>query len=134
LPIDTLGRLTTPEQFGEIIVKVGASGMTGPAGGVVRLKDVARLELGAQQYNQFCTFDGMPSVALGVHQLPGTNALEVAERIRKKMEELKANFPDGLDYEIAYDTTPFIRESIQDVVKTLLEAVALVALVVLAFL
>src|SRR5207237_2056468 len=74
------------------------------------------------------------SVGLGIFQLPGTNALDIANRIRAKMEELKANFPEGVDYQIAYDTTPFIRESVADVVRTLLEAVALVAVVVLVFL
>jgi multidrug efflux pump len=116
LPVDALGRLSEPEQFSEIIVKVGPAGVSGPGPGVVRLRDVARLELGAQQYNQYCTFDGKPSVALGVHQLPGTNALDVANRVRAKMEEPKALFPNGLDYAIGYDTTPFISESVQDVV------------------
>jgi multidrug efflux pump len=105
-----------------------------PSVGIVRLKDVARVEMGAQNYNQACTFDGRPSVGLGVHQLPGTNALDVAEVIRAKMEELKARFPDGVAYDIAYDITPFIRESVADVVRTLLEAVVLVGLVVLVFL
>ena len=70
---------------------------------------------GRQNYNQSCTFDGQPSVGLGVYQLPGTNALDVADRVREKMEELKTRFPDGVDYEIGYDTTPFIRESVDDV-------------------
>ena len=105
-----------------------------PSTAVVRLRDVARVELGAQNYNQACTFDGRPSVGLGVRQLPGTNALDVAERVRAKMEELRARFPDGVDYQIAYDITPFIRESVADVVQTLLEAVVLVGIVVLAFL
>jgi multidrug efflux pump len=101
---------------------------------VVRLRDVARVELGAQNYNMGCTFDGRPSVGLAIHQLPGTNALAVAERVRQKLEELKGRFPDGVDYGIAYDTTPFIRESVMDVVQTLLEAVVIVAIVVLVFL
>src|SRR5262249_24481974 len=101
---------------------------------IVRLRDVARLELGAQSYNQACTLDGRPSVALAVYQLPGTNALDVASRVRQKMAELKQRFPDALDYEIAYDTTPFVRESVNDVFRTLLIAVVLVAVVVLAFL
>src|SRR5262249_59158623 len=85
-------------------------------------------------YSLACTFDGRPSVGLGIFQLPGTNALEIANKVRAKMEELKANFPEGVEYEIAYDTTPFIRESVADVVRTLLEAVGLVAIVVLVFL
>src|SRR5207253_4246555 len=101
---------------------------------IVRLKDVARLELGAQNYNQACRFDGKPSVGLTVYQLPGTNALEVADAVREKMEELKDRFPDGVDYAIGYDTTPYIRESVNDVVMTMFEAVALVGAVVLIFL
>jgi len=116
------------------------SGMSGsprpapPAVGIVRLRDVARIELGAQNYNQFCTFDGRPSTGLAIFQLPGTNALDVAERAKQKMAELKSRFPEGIEYTIAYDTTPFIRESVADVVQTLLEAVVLVGLVVLVFL
>ncbi len=134
LPLDTLGRLAVPRQFGDIVVKVDPGGSNAPATQVVHLRDVARIELGAQNYNQACTLDGRPSVALAVYQLPGTNALDVAERIRKKMKELKSRFPEGLDYEIAYDTTPFIQESVSDVFRTLLEAIALVAIVVLVFL
>ncbi len=105
-----------------------------PSAAVVRLRDVARIELGATNYNQSCTFDGKPSVGLTVYQLPTANALDVADGVRKKMEELKARFPDGVDYDIGYDITPFIRESVQDVVYTLLEAVLLVGAVVLVFL
>jgi multidrug efflux pump len=101
---------------------------------VVRLRDVAELELGAQNYNTACTFDGQPSVGLQVYQMPGSNALDVADRVRAKMRELKTRFPDGVDYIIAYDTTPFIRESVNDVTRTLLEAVVLVGLVVMVFL
>ena len=100
----------------------------------MRLRDVGRVELGAQNYSLGGTFDGHPAVGLAIFQLPGTNALDVAGRIRAKMEELKADFPEGVDYAIAYDTTPFIRESVADVVQTLLEAVMLVAVVVLVFL
>jgi multidrug efflux pump len=107
---------------------------TFPSSPLVRLRDVARIELGAQNYNSVCRFDGLPSVGLGIYQLPGTNALEVGDRIRAKMQELKASFPDGIEYQIAYDTTPYVRESVNDVVRTLLEAVGLVALVVLVFL
>ena len=134
LPIDTLGRLTDPEQFGSIVVKAGPSGRAEPATGIVRLRDVARIELGAQNYNQSCTFDGHPSVGLSIYQLPGTNALDVADRVRAKMEELKTRFPDGVDYDIAYDTTPYIRESVYEVFKTLRDAVILVGIVVLVFL
>jgi multidrug efflux pump len=105
-----------------------------PAAGIVRLRDVGRVELGAQNYSLGGTFDGHPAVGLAIFQLPDTNALDVAGRIRAKMEELNADFPEGVDYAIAYDTTPFIRESVADVVRTLLEAVMLVAMVVLVFL
>ncbi len=111
-----------------------AAGGPIPSTGLVRLRDVAGLELGAQNYNTICSFDGRPSVGLGLYQLPGTNALEVADRVREKMEELKAGFPEGIDYTIAYDTTPYIRDSVADVIRTLLEAVGLVAVVVLVFL
>ena len=90
--------------------------------------------MGAQNYIQSCTFDGKPSVGLAVRQLPETNALQVAGDVRSKMEDLKKRFPDGIDYLISYDTTPFIRQSVEEVVRTLLEAVVLVALVVMAFL
>jgi len=102
--------------------------------GIVRLRDVARVEMGALNYNQAQTFDGHQSVGIAVFQLPGTNALDVAQRVQSKLKELKARFPEGLEYQIAYDTTPFVRESVADVVKTLFEAVFLVGLVVLAFL
>jgi multidrug efflux pump len=105
-----------------------------PSDAVVRLRDVARVEMGAQNYNQSCTFDGHPSVGLSIYQLPGTNALDVAERVQARMKELKSRFPDGVEYSTAYDTTPFIRESVADVFKTLLEAVVLVGIVVLVFL
>ena len=133
-PIDTLGRLTTPEQFGEIIIKEidGTQNVATPQ--IVRLRDVARVELGAANYNLSNTFDGQPSVGLAIYQLPGTNALDVADRVRAKMELLKKRFPDGLDYQIGHDTTPYVRESVNDVIKTLFEAVILVAIVVLVFL
>jgi multidrug efflux pump len=134
LPVETVGRLTDPEQFGQIIVKASPDGTDEQAIGIVRLRDVARVELGAQNYNQSCTFDGHQSVGLSIYQLPGTNALDVGDRVRAKMEELKTRFPDGVDYQIAYDTTPFIRESIGEVFKTLRDAVILVGIVVLVFL
>ncbi len=105
-----------------------------PSSSVVRLRDVARVELGAQNYNTICTFNGTPSVGLGLYQLPGTNALEVAERVYAKMEQLKAGWPEGIDYRIAYDTSLFVRDSVNDVVRTLFDAVILVAIVVLVFL
>jgi multidrug efflux pump len=124
----TLGRLADPEQFADMILKTDAGGR------VVRMRDVTRTELGAQDYDQSCTLDRHPSVALSIYQLPGSNALKVAERVKAKMRELKQSFQDDMDYSIVYDTTPFITESIQEVRKTLLDAVLLVALVVLLFL
>ncbi len=133
-PLSALDRLNKPEQFGEIILKSSLGGPKHDIPQFVRLRDVARVELGAQNYNLSCRLDGKPSAGLAVFQLPGTNALDVADRVRAKMNELERRFPEGIDYEVAYDTTPFVRESVHDVVKTLLEAVVLVALVVLAFL
>jgi len=136
LPMSTLGRLEDEEQFKNIILKTGegAEGESHSSNAIVRLRDVARVELGAQQYDQICHLDGQPSVGLAVFQLPGSNALDVAKKIKKKMEELKQNFPAGLEYKIVYDTTPFVKQSIEEVFKTLFEAVILVALVVLFFL
>ena len=98
------------------------------------VRDVARVELGSRQYDQSCTLDGQPSVAVSIYQLPGSNALDTADGVYAKMKELKTRFPDGLDYEIVYDTTPFIRESVDEVLKTLRDAVILVGIVVLVFL
>jgi hydrophobe/amphiphile efflux-1 (HAE1) family protein len=105
-----------------------------PATGIVRLRDVARVVLGSQQYEQSCTLNGKPSVALSIYQLPGSNALETAKQVYAKMTELQGRFPEGVAYKIVYDTTPFIQESVNEVYYTLLYAVILVALVVLAFL
>ncbi len=132
--LSALGRLVEPEQFGGIIVKSGKPLPGGASTPLVRLRDVARVELGAQQYDQSCLLNGEPSVGLIVYQTPTANALDTADGIRQKMEELKKRFPDGLDYAINYDITPFIRESIVEVLKTLRDAVILVAIVVLVFL
>jgi hydrophobe/amphiphile efflux-1 (HAE1) family protein len=137
LTISTLGRLAEPEQFSDIILKASQAGQGGgqsQTAGVVRLRDVARVELGSQQYDQSCTLNGQPSVALSIYQLPGSNAIQTANSVYAKMRELKKRFPDGLDYKIVYDTTPFIHESIAEVFKTLRDAIILVAIVVLLFL
>jgi multidrug efflux pump len=126
--------LVEPSQFEKIVVKAGKMGPDSVATPLVQLKDVAKLELGAQQYDQSCLLDGHPSVALAVYQTPTANALDTAEGIRHKMDELQTRFPAGLIYKITYDTTPFIHESIVEVLKTLRDAVILVALVVLVFL
>jgi multidrug efflux pump subunit AcrB len=123
----TLGRLENAEQFGNIVVKSGN-------GALVYMRDVARIELGAQSYDQTCTLNGKPSVALSIYQLPGSNALKVAEKVKERMQELRGHFPPGVDYAIVYDTTPFINESIKEVFETLFDAVVLVAVVVLVFL
>jgi multidrug efflux pump subunit AcrB len=123
---------------GGMMTSQGSTGAsTGPAPqatGIVKLSDIARVEGGSQQYDQSCTLDGKPSVALSIYQLPGSNALETANGVYAKMKELKARFPEGLDYRIVYDTTPFIRESVNEVFVTLRDAVVLVAIVVLVFL
>ena len=95
---------------------------------------MARVELGSRQYEQSCTLNGKPSVALSIYQLPGSNALSTASGVYAKMDELKTRFPEGLDYQIVYDTTPFIQESVNEVFKTLRDAVILVGIVVLLFL
>ncbi len=134
LTMSTLGRLEDAKQFGDILVKSGTVSTDAVSTPVVRIRDVARVELGAQQYDQICRLSGQPSVGLAVFQLPGSNALDVAHAIKKKMEELKKRFPKGLDYKIAYDTTPFIDQSVEEVFNTLRDAVILVAIVVLLFL
>jgi multidrug efflux pump len=127
-PMTTLGRLSDPDQFGDIVVK------TGRDAAITRLRDIARIELGAKSQDQSCSLDGMPSVGLAIYQLPGSNALDTADRVRAKMKELERRFPEGLDYAIVHDTTPFIKESIREVFKTLRDAIILVGIVVLIFL
>ncbi len=126
--ISALGRLSNVEEFGDIVVK------TGQAGDLVRLKDVARVELGALDYgvNNYAT--DIPSVAMPIQQRPGSNALATAEAIREAMREMKQDFPAGLDYAIIYDPTVFIDESIEAVKHTIYEAVVLVVLVIMLFL
>lgn len=139
--LTTLGRLTDPEEFRDIIVKVGEDGR------LVRLRNVVTdewsdstgrkfggIQLGAKNEDTSCSLDGSPSIGIALYQLPGSNALDTANLIRKRMEELKGFFPKGIDYKIAYDTTPFIEESIFEVFKSLRDAIILVAIVVLAFL
>jgi len=134
LIINTLGRLMDVEQFENIVIRSVPSKDSNPVAAIVRLKDIARVELGAQQYDQICSLDGEPSVALSVFQLPGSNALSTANGIYNKMKDLKSRFPPGLDYRIVYDTTPFIKDSIFEVFKTLRDAIILVGIVVLVFL
>ncbi|HKI30248.1 MAG TPA: efflux RND transporter permease subunit, partial [Gemmataceae bacterium] len=127
-PLNTRGRLTNEKQFENIVIKSGAQGQ------VTRLHDVGWVDLGARNADVGSTLDGQPTVTIAVFQLPGSNALDTADGIKKKMAELKDRFPPGLDYKIVYDTTPFITQSVHEVYKTLIEAVILVAIVVLFFL
>lgn len=128
LSVKTQGRLQTPEEFGNIIVRTGADGA------LTRLRDVARIELGANAYNLRARLDNKPAVAVVIFEAPNANALQMANDVRARMEELKADFPPGLEYNIVYDTTRFVQDSINAVIHTLLEAIALVVLVVIVFL
>ena len=128
LNVNAQGRLSTPEEFGNIIVKSGENGE------ITRLSDVARIELGAADYTLRSLLDGQPAVAIAVLQAPGSNAIEIANTVQETMDELQLAMPEGVKYEIVYDTTKFVRASIEKVVETLLEAVALVVLVVILFL
>ena len=128
LALNAKGRLETEDQFGDVVVKTGANGE------VVRLRDIARLELGAATYAVQSLLGNENAVAIPVYQSPGSNALELSNKVRADMETLKKSFPEGMDYKIIYDPTQFVRQSIDAVVHTLLEAVALVVLVVILFL
>ncbi|MGB5453673.1 MAG: multidrug efflux RND transporter permease subunit [Sedimenticolaceae bacterium] len=121
------GRLSSPEEFADIIIRVGEDGAR------VRLGDVARIELGSKNYDAYGLFNGQPSVVLAIYQLPGANALEVANGVRAEMQKLAQRFPDDLAYDIAYDSTDFVVASIDEVKETLFIAVALVVLVVFVF-
>jgi HAE1 family hydrophobic/amphiphilic exporter-1 len=122
------GRLQTPEEFGQVVVR------SNPDGSVVRLKDVARIELGAQNYQQVARFSGQPAGIIAVFQAPGSNALAVADGVKKTMEDLKQRFPADFDYAIGLDTTRSVTEGISEIVQTLLIAIVLVILVVFIFL
>ena len=122
------GRLVTAEEFGNVVVRLN------PDGSVVRLKDVSRIELGALNYQQRARLNGKPSCPIGVFQVPGSNAIAVAEGVKKTMEELKERFPDDLDYVVALDTTLPVTEGIKEIEHTLFEAIVLVIIVVFLFL
>ncbi len=122
------GRFTSPEQFEQIILRADASGTT------VRLKDVARVEVGAQNYGFYTAYNGAPTGAFAVQLLPGANALNVARDIRARMDELSTSFPEGVSWFTPYDSTTFVSAAIRSVIETLLEAVVLVFLVMLLFL
>ena len=122
------GRLVSPEQFGQIILRET------PDGGIVRIRDVARIELGAQDYSATARLNGKPSAVIAAYQLPGSNAVEAAAGVRKLMEQLKQRFPEDLDFVVALDTTRSVTEGIKEIVKTLLIALVLVIFVVYLFL
>ena len=128
VPVNALGRLTDADQFAEIIIKRDAGGV------VTRLKDVARIEIDAAQYGLRSLLDNQSAVAIPIFQSPGSNAIDISNRVRATMAELKKSFPEDLDYSVVYDPTIFVRGSIEAVLDTLLEAVALVVLVVILFL
>ncbi len=128
LTISTQGRLSSEEQFRDIIIRVN------PDGSVVRVRDVARVELGAQTSDQFSRFDGQAGAGLGVYQAPGANAVAVAQAINERMEQLAQRFPQDLAYLVLYDTTVFVMATVEEVIRTLLEAFVLVGLVVFVFL
>jgi hydrophobe/amphiphile efflux-1 (HAE1) family protein len=126
--LSALGRLTTPEEFEQVVVKVGDRGQ------LVKVRDVARVELGARVQDVNSRFDRKPTTGLGIFLLSDANAIETADAVKAKMAELSREFPPGMRYEIGYDTSPFIRESIREVFKSLRDAIILVAIVVLVFL
>ena len=128
LTVNTQGRLTTTEEFGAIIVQTGADGA------LTYLRDVARLELGANSYSLRSLLNNKSAAAIPIFEAPGANALQLSADVRAKMDELSKDFPEGVEYQVVYDPTQFVRESIRAVIVTLLEAVALVVLVVIVFL
>jgi HAE1 family hydrophobic/amphiphilic exporter-1 len=126
--IQTLGRLSSPEEFGDIILKAA------PDGRILTLKDVARIELGAEAYYWYVALNGQPSVAMGIFQTPGTNALAVAKGIKETLDELSKDFPEGLEYHIPYNPTTFISVAIEEILITLGFTALLVILTVYIFL
>ncbi|MCC5883869.1 MAG: efflux RND transporter permease subunit [Halomonas sp.] len=128
ISINAQGRLTTEEEFGNIVVRAGSGGQ------ITYLSDVARIELGAAEYSLRALLDNQQAVAIGIFQAPGSNAIALSDAVREKMDELAERFPEGVEHTIVYDPTVFVRDSIKSVIKTLLEAVLLVVLVVTLFL
>ena len=126
--VNVQGQLTSPEEFGSIVLRAN------PDGSSVRLRDVARVEVGGESYNFSSRLNGKPSAAIGVQLSPSGNALQTSEGVRATMEELSRYFPPGLEYEIPYDTSPFVKISIEKVIHTLLEAIILVFVVMFVFL
>lgn len=128
VPVNTLGRLTQVEQFADIIVK------TGQDGSIVRMKDIGRVELGAKSYDTRSYYNKLPAVTLIVYQTPGSNALDVADEVHRLMDKLKEDFPKGVNYQVVYESSTFVRASIREVVVTLIIAFILVFIVVFIFL
>jgi multidrug efflux pump len=128
LSVNTQGRLVTEEEFGDVIVA------TSPEGGVLRLKDVARIELGAGEYALRSLLNNKPAVAIAIFQAPGSNAIQLSNDVRAAMAEMSRDFPAGVAFDIVYDPTRFVQKSIQAVIETLLEAILLVVIVVIVFL
>ncbi|QXI25687.1 efflux RND transporter permease subunit [Pseudomonas vanderleydeniana] len=128
MSINAQGRLVTEEEFENIVIRAGDDGE------ITRLKDIARVELGSSQYALRSLLNNQPAVAIPIFQRPGSNAIEISNEVRAKMEELKKDFPQGMDYSIVYDPTIFVRGSIEAVIHTLFEALVLVVLVVILFL
>jgi hydrophobic/amphiphilic exporter-1 (mainly G- bacteria), HAE1 family len=126
--LNVAGRLDNPDQFNDVIVKTGTSGE------ITRIRDIGSVELGAQTYGQVFTFNGKPSAGLAIFQSPGANALNVGEEVKKRMAVLSKAFPQGLVYDVPFDTTIFVNASIHEVYKTLIEAALLVLVVILVFL
>ncbi len=126
--INAKGRLESEEEFGDIVLRAGDDGQ------ILRLRDVARLELGAGDYTLRARLDGQDAVAMGIFQAPGANALDIRDQVIATMDELSERFPEGVEYRSVYDTTLFVRDSIHSVIQTLLEAILLVVLVVTLFL
>ncbi len=123
-----IGRLETTEEFENMVIAVGNRG------NLIKLRDVGRAELGAENYDTTANYNGSPAVGLGIFQLPGTNALEVAEQVKSSIAELSEQFPPGMGYEVALDATAFVEVSLQEVVKTLVQAILLVVLIIFIFL
>ncbi len=128
IAVQTLGRLSSPEQFSDIVVGTDSEGR------VTRVRDVGRVELGSQDYTTNAYLDDKVATAIGVFQRPGSNALATAKRVIDTMEDLSQRFPQGLAYRVAYNTTEFVQQSVDEVTKTLFEAIVLVAIVVVVFL
>ena len=128
LTIVTQGQLVKPEEFGQIVVRSSADG------GIVRVNDIARVELGSQIYASSSSFNGKPTAAIGLYQAPGANALQVATDVRAQLEQLKSRFPDGVDAEVMYDSTLFVQASIAEIISTLAITAVIVLLVVYLFL